>query len=131
MSFIVSNLLPVAAMKTVLIVEDEEALSYLLECVLREAGYRTSHAHNGAEALACMEAALPDLIVSDLMMPVMDGVELCEVMSRDDHYLHIPVIIMSALYDLKPADGCNYVARIHKPFDLDSVLTAVESSIGH
>ena len=127
----VSNLLPAPSTKTVLIVEDEEDLSFLLECVLHDAGYSTSCAHNGAEALAYMEAVLPDLIVSDLMMPVMSGVELCEVIAHDDHYLHIPVIVMSALYDLKTADGCNYVGRIHKPFDLDSLLVAVESAIGH
>ncbi len=114
-----------------LIVKDEKDLSYLLESVLHEAGYETRCAQNGAEALAYMKATPPDLVVSDLMMPVMSGVELCEFMARDDHYLNIPVIIMSSLYDLKTADGCNYVGRIHKPFDVDNLLIAVESAIGH
>jgi CheY-like chemotaxis protein len=129
----VSNRLPVPVppTKTVLIVEDEGDISHLLECVLHDAGYSTSWAQNGAEALAYLQAALPDLIVSDLMMPVMSGIELCETIARDDHYLHIPIIIMSSLDDVKTADGCNYVGRIHKPIDLDSLLVAVESSIGH
>ncbi|HEX8597430.1 MAG TPA: response regulator [Chloroflexia bacterium] len=127
----VSNLLTDSETKTVLIVDDEDDLSHLLECVLNDAGYSTSCAHNGAEALAYMKSELPDLIVSDLMMPVMSGVELCEVMSKSDTYLHIPIIILSSVSDLKIADGCNYVGRFCKPFDLSSFLVTVESVIGH
>jgi CheY-like chemotaxis protein len=131
----VSDLLPapvpVPAIKTVLIVEDERDLSYLLECVLHEAGYSTTCARNGAEALSHMRAELPDLIVSDLMMPVMTGIELCETLASNERYTHIPVIIVSSECDVKTADGCNCVGRIPKPIDLDSLLIAVESSIGH
>lgn len=121
---------PTLTTKTVLIVEDEADLSYLIAWVLQEAGYRTDCAHNGAEALAYLERALPDLIVCDLMMPVMTGVELCQAIADSVAYLHIPIIIMSSETDLQTAEGCNYAGRIRKPFDVDNLVGAVHSCIG-
>lgn len=135
-----SNLLPLPgatspatsapATKTVLIVEDEADLSYLLEWVLRDAGYSTDCVHNGVEALAHLERELPDLIVCDLMMPMMSGIELCQVIAGNSTYRPVPIIIVSAQDDLKTADGCNYAGRIGKPFDVDHLVGTVKSSIG-
>ena len=89
-------------MKTILVVDDNEQQLYLRRTVLEAAGYAVVTAANGAEALAAARAAPPDLIVSDILMPVMDGFLLRRA-CRDDAVLRlVPFIFLSLIHISEP-----------------------------
>jgi DNA-binding response OmpR family regulator len=81
----------------ILIVDDEPFNVDYLEQELEDLGYETVSAHNGQEALAQVAAAPPDLILLDVMMPIMDGFTVCRILKGDDETRLIPIIIMTAL----------------------------------
>jgi CheY-like chemotaxis protein len=109
-------------MAMILIVDDEEPLRDFLALVLEDAGYTVMTAIHGAQALEIIEREDPDLVISDVMMPLINGVELCQRVKRDKD---IPVILMSAAgRDLAETAGAD--AFIAKPFDLDNMESLVE-----
>jgi signal transduction histidine kinase/AraC-like DNA-binding protein/FixJ family two-component response regulator len=79
----------------VLIVEDENEVHAYIKDLLAEK-YILISAYNGAEALEIMDKSMPDIIISDVMMPVMDGVELCRKVKADNKTAHIPFIMLTA-----------------------------------
>lgn len=81
---------------TILVVEDEEEVNELIRYNLARAGYRTDAAHDGHAALAAIRARRPDLILLDVMLPGVDGWEICRVLSADRELCAIPVIIFTA-----------------------------------
>lgn len=83
----------------VLCVDDEPDLLYLFAFVLRRAGHEVMQASNGAEALELLEDVLPDVIVTDLMMPVMDGRELIARLRSDPATANIPILLVTATPD--------------------------------
>jgi PAS domain S-box-containing protein len=86
----------------ILIADDNIQNLYLLETILRSTGYEVKSAKNGKDALEIAKINLPDLIISDILMPVMDGFELCRQCKTDDQLKHIPFIFYTATYtDLK------------------------------
>jgi CheY-like chemotaxis protein len=82
-------------MSAVLLVDDETDLLELYTDVLEVMGYQVIHAHDGLEALALAHQQRPDLIVTDWMMPRMDGVELCKHVLQDPELKTIPIILHS------------------------------------
>ncbi len=109
-------------MKTLMIVDDDAAASTALQTVLLMAGYRVLCAADGQAALNMAGAALPDLIVTDWMMPGMDGVELCARMRKDANLSAIPLILMSA--DTPPAVGC-WDEYFSKPAEVPQLLRSI------
>ena len=85
-------------MSTVLIVDDQEANRYLLEVLLAGNGYQVQSAANGRQALEMAREQAPDLIVTDILMPVMDGFALCRKWKTDDTLKHVPFIFYTATY---------------------------------
>ncbi|MCE9570663.1 MAG: PAS domain S-box protein, partial [Rhodocyclales bacterium] len=85
-------------MTHVLVVDDIDEARYLLKALLEGNGYRVTIAGNGLEALAAARADAPDVIVSDALMPKMDGFALCRAWVRDDVLKAIPFIFYSATY---------------------------------
>ncbi|MEO1013377.1 MAG: response regulator, partial [Bacteroidota bacterium] len=81
--------------KVVLVVEDEKEVQMFIQELLRE-DYSILNASNGEEALRAIKKESPDLIISDVMMPVMDGVELCEKVKTNVNTHHIPFIMLTA-----------------------------------
>jgi CheY-like chemotaxis protein len=92
--------------------------------VLEDAGYEVRTAIHGAHALEIIAQEPPDLVISDVMMPMLNGVELCRRVKENED-LNIPVILMSAAgRDLTEQSGAD--AFIAKPFDLANMESLVE-----
>lgn len=109
-------------MKTILIVDDEYSIVESITDLLTDEGYRVVAAANGREALDQIGAVRPDLVLCDIMMPVMDGRALLAALRADPALARLPVIMMSAAAaPLRPeeADG---VPVLKKPFEIDLLL---------
>ena len=91
-------------MKKALIVDDIKENLYLLDSLLKAYGYKTILANNGAEALGLALNEPPDIIISDILMPVMDGYTLCREWKKDDILKNIPFVFYTATYT-HPKDG--------------------------
>jgi signal transduction histidine kinase/DNA-binding response OmpR family regulator len=105
----------------VLVVEDNEDILELMQRLLNN-DYQVSTATNGKEALVMLEHEKIDLIVSDIMMPEIDGVELCRLVKNNIEYSHVPIILLTAKTDEKDrADAYESGADafISKPFNLN------------
>jgi len=115
-------------LKTILLVDDEANMRFLLRMILESAGYEVREAVNGAAALARVEEGRPDLVVTDLMMPVMSGRELVERLRDNAQTAEIPIILVSASLEavLKEAD-----AIFEKPVNEDALLAAVHALTEH
>jgi two-component system response regulator VicR len=115
----------------VLIVEDDNDIQDLLVFMLQHVGYACLRAGNGREALRVLESEKPALILLDLMMPVMDGMEFLEHQKLDPRIADIPVIVLSAAaqaHMMESRIGAGRVMR--KPFDIEIVLKAVKTHCG-
>ncbi len=84
---------------TILIVDDDPAGRQTLESILDEQGYQLEFAENGAQALQMIRKILPDVILLDVMMPGMDGFEVCRQVRSDPAIAEIPIIMLTALDD--------------------------------
>jgi signal transduction histidine kinase/ligand-binding sensor domain-containing protein/DNA-binding response OmpR family regulator len=119
--------LPVTA-KKVLVVDDNEDILELIEMNLKD-HYHVTLAKNGQEALQVLEKQLPHLVISDVMMPVMDGMELCEKIKENKATTHIPVILLTARsLDMHKTEGISKGADLYitKPFDMDYLKSAIK-----
>ena len=112
-------------MRTVLVVEDEVSIADVITAFLEDTGFRVLKATNGREALTPLEQVRPDLVLADVMIPLMDGRELCQAMEDDPAYRSIPVVLMSAVGERPVAGRCRYAAFVAKPFDLDTLLDTI------
>ena len=118
-------------MKTVLVIDDEVAIAEVLETIITGAGYRAVLASNGRQALDRIKDNPPDLIVTDFMMPVLDGSGLIAALSALPEHCRIPVIMMSSLPESSVASHCSgYAAFLRKPFRIGGVLQIIEKMIG-
>ena len=115
--------------KSILVVEDNKDLAVnVAKCLVKS--YNVDIAFNGKEALEKLKEELPDLIVSDVMMPEMDGNELCRRVKDDERTLHIPVVLLTAKAGLADKiDGLKMGADqfLAKPFNPKELLAIVES----
>jgi two-component system, chemotaxis family, chemotaxis protein CheY len=120
----------VELMPQILVVEDDDAIRGLVSDVLRDDGYDVREAANGLEGLAQLHAERPDLIVLDLMMPIMDGWTFVEQCRRKPDCGDVPIVVTSASHDLpRTAERLrSYGVRtcLAKPFDVDGLLALVE-----
>jgi len=117
---------------TILIVDDTPANLRVLAQLLTEHGYRARPVPNGLYALSSLQTALPDLILLDIMMPEMDGYEVCRQLKVNPHSRDIPVIFISALdeaFDKVKAFSLGGVDYICKPFQNEEVLARVETHL--
>jgi CheY-like chemotaxis protein len=112
--------------QSVLIVDDELGLADIAVELLTEAGYDVVLAINGQRALAILATRRADIVVTDLMMPVMDGPEMIRRMRADASLAEIPTILMTALPDAVPTgDAALHDAVLVKPFGLQELLDAI------
>lgn len=117
--------------RRVLVVDDDPDIRALLVSVLADDGYDAAAAANGYEALEILDRWTADLVVLDLMMPVMDGWTFARRM-RDARRGDVPIVILSAATDLgRHAATIGAAGVIPKPFDLDTLLPTIERVVGH
>jgi CheY-like chemotaxis protein len=109
---------------TILVADDEEPIVELLRDLFAEEGHAVLAAHNGREALALARRERPALVISDVMMPLLDGVQLARTLREDAITREMVVILMSAAESPDLA-GVGAVAFLAKPFDLDAVQRLV------
>lgn len=114
--------------KKILVVDDEAEIVMLLERALKAKGYEVITAPEGREALNQVKLHHPDLIVSDLMMPDLDGWRLSHKLRENELHKKIPILLLSAIVSKDgPADdlevGDYYIA---KPFDMEKLLGKIK-----
>ena len=115
----------------ILIVDDEPQGRTTLEALLHTSGYRLVFAANGAEALAQAASLAPDLILLDVMMPGMDGFEVCRRLRADSTVAEVPVIMLTALDDRDSrlrgieAGADDFITKPFRPRALSARLKAL------
>jgi len=82
--------------ETILVVDDEQDIRRLLNYILKKEGYEILEASTGEEALTLAREEAPDLIILDLMLPGIDGMEVCRLLKRNDSTVSIPIIMLTA-----------------------------------
>ena len=113
----------------ILIVDDEENITEFIGRALRLQGFKTICAHDGDQALSAVEEELPDLVILDLMLPKMDGWEVCRRVKSTPATKKIPIIMLTARTSTEDVvQGLNLGADdyIKKPFPLDELLARVK-----
>jgi signal transduction histidine kinase len=116
----------------ILIVDDNIMNQKVLAAMLKEQGYRAHLANSGDMALTVIRKAPPDLILLDIVMPDIDGLEVCEQLKADEQTRDIPVIFISGQEDIDTkitAFAVGGVDYITKPFQVQEVLTRVETHL--
>ncbi len=122
--------MPIADSGRVLVVDDDALIRDTLATALIDEGYAVRVAPDGQAALQTLHEWLPDLIVLDLMMPVMDGHAFRMAQRGLDRAAHIPVIVLSAAHNIQGrVAGLGAAAVLPKPFDLGILLDVVERAV--
>ena len=119
------------AKSCVLVVDDDVNIRRLMIAALKREGYALIEATNGREALDCMRATHPDVVLLDLMMPVLSGWDVLKERKEDAELRRIPVIIVSAVREpeITAAITSGLCAFLPKPFDLDVLSALVRSCV--
>lgn len=117
-------------MTTILIVDDEYLIADILSFALEDAGYLTVTAGSGKTALKILERETPQLIITDYMMPGMNGIELAESVREHAKFSELPIMLMSgAQAHLGIGRPDLFVKVFDKPFDIQAVLASVAERV--
>ena len=116
---------------SVLVVDDDASIRKMIVAALRREGYEFFEAANGREAVDLMREQNPDVVVLDLMMPVLSGWDVLQERQRDAQLSRIPVIVVSANRDpeLAKAVDKGICAFLPKPFDIGALSAIVKSCL--
>ncbi len=91
---------------SILVVDDNQSNLQMIAKLLSNAGYKVSLAQSGEEALKAVKSKMPDLILLDLVMPDMDGIEVCKKLKNSSKTHHIPIIFCTGNAELKDIEKC-------------------------
>lgn len=119
--------------KKIVLAEDEPQIARLIEFKLEKEGYQVTWKENGEEALKAIKADKPDLILLDVMMPVMDGYEVLRRLKEDESLKSIPVVMLTArAQERDVVKGIDLGAEdyITKPFHPAELLSRVKRIVG-
>lgn len=115
----------------ILLVEDNRAIREAVAALLEHQGHCVSHAGNGQEALEALTTSRPNLVLLDLMMPVMDGWTFLDIKERDLALADIPVVIYSAVAHIHPPRSSrSVVATIDKTSELQKLFALAQLYCG-
>jgi CheY-like chemotaxis protein len=118
--------------QTIVYVEDEPAVQRLVQFWLEDAGFVVKVAADGAEGLDLIRATMPDLVVTDALMPVLTGDELVELLQRDDDLRPIPIIMATAAASplrVRKMLSMGVRSVVSKPMEEDTFLAAVRDAL--
>jgi CheY-like chemotaxis protein len=116
----------------ILVVDDEFSVAEVVQSVLADAGHEVVTAVNGRQGLELLGKKLPDLVLLDFMMPIMDGLAMLKAMKQDPAYRKVPAVVMSSLPESAVAEAARgmYAAFLRKPFKLAAVTNTVKTVLG-
>lgn len=117
-------------MAEVLLVEDDAELADLVQHRLRDAGYKVRHVSDGEAALAAVAAAVPDLVLLDLMLPRMDGLEVCRRLRSTNPTLYV-IMLTAKTSEIDRVVGLEVGADdyVTKPFSLEELVARIRSAL--
>src|SRR5947199_10681181 len=114
-------------MTKVLVVDDDPDLVAICSMILESEGYLVDSARNGNEAVDKLFDNGVDVMLLDVMMPVLDGLSVCKIVKRDPRTKDLPVVLISASSVLREKGRDCADAVLEKPFDIDDLI----STVGH
>lgn len=117
-------------MTRILVVDDEFDLVKTLQAILEAEGYETASCSNGREALECIQSNKPDLVLMDVMMPLLSGYEVIAKLNANSETRSIPVILMSAVPPTVKQEDYGWKAFLRKPFPLLTLVRTVTAVLG-
>jgi CheY-like chemotaxis protein len=121
-----------SAGKTILIVDDEFGILEVLESILSDAGFKVTTAVNGQDALVHLQDNVPDLVIVDYMMPLLNGAGVIEAMRANGRLSAVPVILISALPERTISERCvGYQAFVRKPFKSERLMQEISRLLDH
>ena len=117
------------ATQRILVVDDDPSIRFLLRLIFEGSGYEVSEAQNGVSALLRIKGAVPDLVVTDIVMPVMDGGALIKRLKSDPQTAAVPIVAVTGNTEAKArAAAADFV--LSKPFHQATLLEVVGSLLG-
>jgi len=120
--------------KKIFVADDQEQVLSMLKDFLVSKGYEVMGSKDPKQLVKLIKSSKPNLILLDLLMPDLDGFEICRILNNEPEEQTIPIIIMSGLSDLvdiKRAYTLGVVGYIVKPFDLNAVAAEIEKAIAN
>jgi len=119
--------------KSILVIDDNQDILFIVRTMLEENGYEVNCASTGPEGLKCVQTLPPDLIILDILMPDMDGMEVLKTIKESPDTSSIPVMILSAKIKSKDIEG-GYRAQadyyMTKPFTSAQLINGISLVIG-
>ena len=117
---------------SILIVEDNDDLQLLFQLVLESEGYEVSITDNGTDALNSIDTIRPQLILMDIMMPGISGIEVARSIKQQQDYESLPILLVSAIDRLQEQqlDYSKASDILYKPFNLDDLVDKVGQLTG-
>ncbi|GAC1034719.1 hypothetical protein thsps21_55480 [Pseudomonas sp. No.21] len=118
-------------MTTILVVDDEYLIADILAFALEDEGYMVVKAGNGRRGLEVLDRERPALVITDFMMPIMDGLEFAQAIRARAQSSDLPIILMSGAQGSVGRDRSDLFAAVFdKPFDINAVIAMVAQLIG-
>lgn len=117
----------------VLYIEDEKTIQDVISQMLKFLGYEVACANNGKQGVELAKSWKPDLILTDLRMPVMDGPEAIRTLRHDSDTSDIPIFVLSAYSDSKTRETCRLAGAddfFTKPPDIEKIDLAIKRTVG-
>jgi len=120
--------------KRIVVADDDPDLVALMTVPLTKRGYEIATGGNGEEAIDLVRRYRPDLVILDVCMPLLDGLEACRRLKDDEQLKHIPVMLITATASLLPAPDVLYALQVEgyliKPFTVRVLIEKIEQLIG-
>ena len=117
--------------KKILVVDDDKAVTTLLDGLLSSHGYTVLVAHDGLDGMVQVKKNIPDLIILDIMMPEINGYDVCSNLKFDEKFKHIPIIVLTSReQELDPRIGqLMGIDYMQKPIDSKILLEKIQNAL--